>query len=370
MISCRNDSMVCSCEAKDADEDLDNASTEAEDADEDHDDVSTEAANVDEDHEDRKHYNDESPYRNKCSHHYQRDYREDSFNDIFDIESADDDDEIESEDDEDGTETVSEDCWNDNNNSVILYSKPIVVGYAFGPKKMSTMGVVMAEASKTKLSASSYSTATSENTTSLFNSVESPHTAILPLICNAQSTKDCDNTIVNSENMQVTPDKSEPISPSHVYQSNDYPDESVCHSPNMQELARQRNDDWSVKKRSCAKKRAVNRRNAQCDDSITFTIDGRVIHDNNNAATSNLRSIVRRFRSSCSSVGSTTDDACSSTATGTFTASSQQTGTTCGARTSNSGSRKSHPYNNTGSSKERLIPVRVSFVPLDPGKSV
>jgi len=33
--------------------------------------------------------------------------------------------------------------------------RPILVGYAFGPKKMSTMGVVMAEASKTKVSANS-----------------------------------------------------------------------------------------------------------------------------------------------------------------------------------------------------------------------
>jgi hypothetical protein len=31
------------------------------------------------------------------------------------------------------------------------FARPIVVGYAFGPKKMSTMGVVMAEASKAKL---------------------------------------------------------------------------------------------------------------------------------------------------------------------------------------------------------------------------
>lgn len=33
-----------------------------------------------------------------------------------------------------------------------ILSRPILVGYAFGPKKMSTMGVVMAEASKTHLS--------------------------------------------------------------------------------------------------------------------------------------------------------------------------------------------------------------------------
>jgi len=36
---------------------------------------------------------------------------------------------------------------NDND----FYGRPIVVGYAFGPKKMSTMGVVMAEASKTQI---------------------------------------------------------------------------------------------------------------------------------------------------------------------------------------------------------------------------
>jgi hypothetical protein len=40
---------------------------------------------------------------------------------------------------------------NERTLSSSYFARPIVVGYAFGPKKMSTMGVVMAEASKAKL---------------------------------------------------------------------------------------------------------------------------------------------------------------------------------------------------------------------------
>ncbi|CAB9522836.1 tetrakisphosphate 1-kinase [Seminavis robusta] len=45
------------------------------------------------------------------------------------------------------THTLVASKWEDE-----MASRPILVGYAFGPKKMSTMGVVMAEASKTHLS--------------------------------------------------------------------------------------------------------------------------------------------------------------------------------------------------------------------------
>lgn len=56
-----------------------------------------------------------------------------------------------------GLESASIRCRGDANiqqpkEAFEILSRPILVGYAFGPKKMSTMGVVMAEASKTHLS--------------------------------------------------------------------------------------------------------------------------------------------------------------------------------------------------------------------------
>ena len=55
----------------------------------------------------------------------------------------------------DGPFNENEDFDSQSNNSYYSFSesmnKPIVVGYAFGPKKMSTMGVVLAEASRVKV---------------------------------------------------------------------------------------------------------------------------------------------------------------------------------------------------------------------------
>lgn len=58
---------------------------------------------------------------------------------------------------EHGLESSSMHCQDDTTTpsfreDLEILSQPILVGYAFGPKKMSTMGVVMAEASKTNLS--------------------------------------------------------------------------------------------------------------------------------------------------------------------------------------------------------------------------
>lgn len=50
------------------------------------------------------------------------------------------------------THENDDDDWDDFEETEAFVERPIVVGYAFGPKKMSTMGIVMAEASRTRLS--------------------------------------------------------------------------------------------------------------------------------------------------------------------------------------------------------------------------
>ena len=59
----------------------------------------------------------------------------------------------------------------------MLLHRPIVVGYSFGPKKMSTMGVVMAEASKTGLSTNMIATLPQ-----LFQQTESEASSSSPLL--------------------------------------------------------------------------------------------------------------------------------------------------------------------------------------------
>ena len=81
--------------------------------------------------------------------------------------------------------------------------RPILVGYAFGPKKMSTMGVVMAEASKTKVSANSSTSMGTlehpyeEDATSL---LVVPRTVPIHSGLNATMLESCSNNHSNSNN--------------------------------------------------------------------------------------------------------------------------------------------------------------------------
>jgi hypothetical protein len=154
-----------------------------------------------------------------------------------------------------------------------IYTRPIVVGYAFGPKKMSTMGVVMAEASKTKLS----------------------RPGTLHFLKKSSTREESGVGLL---------DTSDSLS---------------------QESPRRSN--------------------------IVFTMDEGPA---DNSSTNDLRNIVRHFRTTCSSVASSTATA----ATGSLTATSTvvTAATTAVASSSHEGQQPT-----------QWVPVRVSFVPLDPG---
>lgn len=181
----------------------------------------------------------------------------------------------------------------DDPNNNLYTNRPIVVGYAFGPKKMSTMGVVMAEASKAKLSTAAY--------------------------------------------MSGGP-------PERTNKSNHFLTESslLCHHHH------EGGTESSAYYHQVSSNSPSSSNNT---NNIVFTID-----KDNGDNDGSLRNIVRHFRSSCSSVGSvstgiTTGTACS-TVPSTVTLSAATIASTDGS----------------SSFQSKLVPVGVSFVPLDPGK--
>jgi len=175
------------------------------------------------------------------------------------------------------------DCWEDDQAVVRAeeedtWTRPIVVGYAFGPKKMSTMGVVMAEASKAKLTAAASSTAAATTATATATLVTYPSTASEP-------------------QLEETPGEQK---------------------------------------------------------SFVFTMDLLNGKESSSSSSGGLQNIVRHFRSSCSSVGSVSTAVTANSTLTTKTRASGKSFASSGRFGTNSNSTK--------------IPVRVSFVPLDPGK--
>lgn len=212
------------------------------------------------------------------------------------MEEPDDEDEDEDEDD--------------------IYSRPIVVGYAFGPKKMSTMGAVMAEASKAKLSTATASVATT--TAGASN-----------LFFDTHSAKEAD--LSSSAHPTASP------SPCTLTQAR-----LTKHEGKVEEEEARNKGDAS-----------------QAAANFVFTID-------NGQIQGDLRNIVQHFRSSCSSVGSVSTGVTACSTSVTSAPRTSRASMSCSSVASSFYNRKQqHPHHPQDS---KLIPVRVSFVPLDPGK--
>jgi hypothetical protein len=291
-----------------------------------------------------------------------------------------------------GEDICSEDddwCHDESyNTELFLFTKPIIVGYAFGPKKMSTMGVVMAEASKTRLSATHGTSITTTSTSPLADDVRPREFDIsfpLPSLPNQPDTE-YEIETTSALNTSVD-DHLQPFTNSIA--SDDSREQSNCCTHDIPSHRRQdiklvqtvnyndRCDDYRKEQQQSKRQSKRSSHRPLLDECVTFTIDGRMVNHStpsheansinaNSTKNTTFRNIVRRFRSSCSSIGSATDDA-SSTATGTCTASiasSSQftTGTTSALASTSSSTRRTLPF-----SKDKHIPVRVSFVPLDPG---
>lgn len=182
-------------------------------------------------------------------------------------------------------------------------AKPIIVGYVFGPKKMSSMGMVMAEASRTKL----MTDAIDPQPQDVYESYHDDEDRR-----NMPSPGDCSLTkaILSSHNREKSP--------------------TTLPSSSLEEM--QRKSPPYPK------------------EAIIFTIDGQTPQNGGG-----LRNIVQYFRSSCSSVAD-------SESTGTCTASTGSQRTSGSAHANKSISSSSRH----SSAMQKGYPLHVSFVPLDP----
>jgi hypothetical protein len=193
--------------------------------------------------------------------------------------------------------------------------RPIVVGYAFGPKKMSTMGVVMAEASKAKLSA---------------NLLMPPPAS---LAGGTKSQKSITSSLTEARLNDFY--RAEEAAPSAGLLTRSKP-ESAYYRVSSTPSYTQRSDGVGGSEQPSSVK-----------TNVVFTLGNS--NDDGDDGTTCLSNIVRHFRSSCSSVCTTASTSTVTTSTGTPLAMQQQ-------------------YQpNNGTEDQRAIPIRVSFVPLDPG---
>mmetsp|Transcript_28264 Transcript_28264/g.40997 ORF Transcript_28264/g.40997 Transcript_28264/m.40997 type:complete len:666 (+) Transcript_28264:667-2664(+) len=204
----------------------------------------------------------------------------------------------------------------------VISSRPILVGYAFGPKKMSTMGIIMAEASK---ALSTVTTTTSSWSSSTSPSSSSPR-RLTPAALEKRA-RQFDDTAGDINSNDVGCDVTEDGEESSVVSL-------ACPS--------------FASNQTTAAYSSIN-----YDDSGENFLRFNFYAGGNNAGMNN---ITRFFRSSCSSAASLADSSITTGTAGTVAVTQSQTSS---ARIDVL--RKSDDSNNSAYTQS----IRVSFVPLD-----
>jgi len=240
---------------------------------------------------------------------------------------------------EDGLKSISIQCRDcmtvhQPNEDLEILSRPILVGYAFGPKKMSTMGVVMAEASKTHLS--------SVSTTVLVEEGDEEEEA-------------SDHDQVDEERKFTVVCGNDDEDHDHDSASGDYQQEHISSTllPTDCTEDGKVNGCVTAMQGHTANQRSSPRRKCQDTNANIVLSLG--------SYSGGLKNIVRYLHSSCSSVdtnSTTTTLLTTGTALTGVTPSSASTSCRMGAGASICSGRSSN-----AASQQRL---RVSFVPLDP----
>lgn len=247
---------------------------------------------------------------------------------------------------------------NDEND---IYARPIVVGYAFGVKKMSTMSVVMAEASKAKLSAVPESATVEcclaeDNTTNAVTSGGGGGDAIChDVVCRGEE----EPTVLLAHTTTTTTKILSTHNPRHYKAA-----AAACIEPELEQAETMNGNH----------KRAEQEDAVVATNNFVFTIATEKIQGGGGSC-SDLRNIVQHFRSSfCSSVGggeSAGGGSTGNTACSTFSVTSLPRTYSVSGSTSVASSLRKNPSANTPTpprDESKVIPVRVSFVPLDLGK--
>jgi inositol-1,3,4-trisphosphate 5/6-kinase/inositol-tetrakisphosphate 1-kinase len=240
-----------------------------------------------------------------------------------------------------------------------VFSRPILCGYCFGPKKMKTMNMVMAEASKAKLTTDSL---------------------MLPIVVRRQ--QDLHQQELHQQEQEERQRHHNNDSPSSDMVggvlANSEQDRRVMPSPpdaaglTHDVLTSHEGDEGASSTGAVNLNRYsfhnsnTNSAQGQGQDNVIFTLG---TADAAGQQHGDLRNIVRYFRSSCSSVG---DSESTGTCTASTATSSHMTATnsTALATVSSCGSSsKSRRSVSSGDKKavwQQQQQVRVSFVPLDP----
>lgn len=258
------------------------------------------------------------------------------------------------------------------------YLRPILVGYAFGPKKMSTMGVVMAEASKSLSTVTMAATRVDDgpkNETGNGNDMSPVADATKrkkvlqpPSLSSAGAV-----TIEQDEASQgthTTAASSSIISPmpaprltSAALEQKNATDWNIMDSMGTAATAA---DEDNVSTTADARVEDGEEAHPHATGGITFSIAG----GPDGSGAGGIRNIIRFFQSNCSSAASFAD---SSITAGTHTTAGGNTGggvlrsasyadsASCSASMGGADINQIHP-NRSGT---RLQAVRVSFVPID-----
>ena len=220
------------------------------------------------------------------------------------------------------------------NPDYLYWKEPIVVGYAFGPKKMRSMGVVMAEASRVKviheeLEEDKYDDDHNEGDAEEEEQQQQQHDEVLFCGEDEMANNSSSNLYKNNTNNSMTMDSSPLTRSEHHHQR----------TPSLLT-------------------RAALRDHCPAPQSTIITLG--------NTNDTDLQHIVRYFRSSCSSAAASTSIASVSETT-------VSTPTTTNSYTTNVSSNNSkhqqQQQRRRGGERNRF-PVQISFVPIDPDQKI
>ena len=243
--------------------------------------------------------------------------------------------------------------------------RPILVGYAFGPKKMSTMGVVMAEASKSLSTVTMAATRVDERPCSTSPLVEparrkrkkarlmtSPYSSTVAVACEDEGSQATHTTAASSS---VSPVPAPRLTSAILNQKNatDLEAESLydAEEDDVSTAADAKEDDGI---------------NPHTTGGIKFSIAG----GPDGSGAGGIRNIIRFFQSNCSSAASFADSSITAgTATtaggggggGIIRSASCADSASCSVSTDDAGIQSRPSRNGT----RRVQAVRVSFVPID-----
>jgi inositol-1,3,4-trisphosphate 5/6-kinase/inositol-tetrakisphosphate 1-kinase len=220
-----------------------------------------------------------------------------------------------------------------NNPDYLYWKEPIVVGYAFGPKKMRSMGVVMAEASRVKV---------------IHEELEED-----------KYDDDDENDIAEEQQQQQQQQHHEVLFCGEDEMTNNNSNNS--NSMTMDSSSLTRNEHHHQRTPSLLTRAAL-RDHCPAPQSAIITLG--------NTNDTDLQHIVRYFRSSCSSAAASTSIASVSETTVSTPTTTNSYSTNISNSNSNSNNKHQQQQQRRRGGERNRFPVQISFVPIDPDQKI